>query len=233
MRAWEFLTEERKRRVAALNQEVIDQVKAAYDNGYSYPKIAKTLGIGYNDVSMILSYYYQDRPRRTIKLAGALEPDDIEHIVSTFQNGGKPDQIVKSMGISADLVMSILYKNLGKEYVDDEISRRRQTPGQAISFKLTPELKKQARELYITGMPLTSIAVELGDVVRYQNIDRFIKREPDFDELKAKRYERLRKIKTGPIATTTIKRPGRIGAQSIKGPNSPDRSGVNWPKYGE
>ena len=59
MRASEFIAEGRS--LIPYTQQQIDDVKAAYDQGYTTEDTAKLLDIGYMDVKRILDRHYTER----------------------------------------------------------------------------------------------------------------------------------------------------------------------------
>ena len=94
------------------------------------------------------------------------------------------------------------------------------------------KILNKIKELYVAGNTLRDISAHFDNLINHHSVHAAMKRQPDYAELRAKRDERTRKVKHEPVATTKIHRPGVIDPQGVHGPNSRQRSGVDWPKYG-
>lgn len=228
MRASEFITETKR-----TDQDIIDLVKIYFDEGKKPAEIANALNLTPRQVRKILDKYYSDRKNKILKLAQALNNDDKQEIVLKFKNGEDLISLSRSYGISPKAVMTVVKNILGQEEYNYELKRRQSTSGKYIKNKITPEMADIIRKLYVQGKTLQDISNYFNNVINYQAVSQAMKRQPDYEELRAKRDEITRKVKHSPVATTGFTRPGEIGVGRIKGPSSRHTSGVNWPKYGE
>ena len=227
MRASEFITEGSK-----VDQDKIDLVKMAWNDGKKPKAIATDLGLTIDSVRHILSMFYQSRPGKLLRLASALTDQDKNDIVTRFFNNDTNNNISTDYSISSNTIMYILKSKLGIDRYNDEIERRKLASGVNIPNKITPEMLAKMRELYAAGKQLNHIADYFDNVIRRTSVSAAMKRQPDYAELRAKRDENTRKVKHEPVAATKIHRPGVIDPQGVHGPNSRQRSGVDWPKYG-
>lgn len=216
-----------------ISQDIINQIKTAWDNGKKAIEIAADLGMNAGSVANILQNHYKDRLGRQLHAGRALNDDDRNSIVASFLNNKSANSIANDYGVAKHTITDILKTKLGVERYDDISNQRKASSGILVPKKITPELLVKIKELYITGMPLRDISTYFNNVVNRTAISMAIKRQPDYEELKAKRDERTRKINTGKVATTGFTRPGEIDVNRRRGPNSKSRSGVDWPKYGE
>jgi len=229
MRASEFITEAQGK---SPDQDTIDLVKMAWDEGKTPVAIATDLGLSPGSVRHILHRYYKSRQGKLVKLSSALTDDDKTTIVSRFLNQATLDDIGNDYGVADTTITGILKSKLGVDRYNDIISSRKRSIGTEISNKITPEMRDKIRELYITGMSAHDIANAIDNIIAARNVYAAMKREPDYAELRAARDARKQKVKTGNASTTKIYRPGTIGNLRSKGPQSRHTSGVNWPKYG-
>jgi hypothetical protein len=229
MRASEFIREAQGK---SSDQDTIDLVKLAWDEGKPRKAIADDLGLKDKQVAYILAKYHQSRPQRLLNLASALTDDDKNHIVTMFLNDEQVAIISKKYGIANHTVKNLLKHMLGVDRYNTIMSQRRATSGEQLRNKITPDMLVKLRELYAAGKPVTHISDYFDNVISSQAIHTAIRRQPDYAELRAKRDENTRKVKHSPVATTAIYRPGTIDNQRSKGPQSRHTSGVNWPKYG-
>ena len=229
MRASEFIVEVKGPKP---DQDTIDLVKMAWDDGKKTTAIATDLGLSPESVRYILSMFYQSRPGKLLKLASALTDQDKTDIVTRFVNNDTITNMSKDYGIGSATVRDILKSKLGIDRYNDEIEQRKLASGVNIPNKITPEMLAKMRELYAAGKQLNHIADYFDNIIGITSIGPAMRRQPDYAELRAKRDERTRKVKHSPVATTN-KTPAGIGDnQRSKGPRSRHTSGVNWPKYG-
>lgn len=228
MRASEFVSEGSGYK---LDQDIIDLVKISWDEGKKPKAIAADLGLSSTQVGNILKKYYPSRPGRMLALASGLTDQDKNSIVSRFLNNDTIQNMSKEYSVSTDTVTGILKNKLGDRYYT-EINKRKNTPGNQLSNKITPEMLSKMGELYAAGKQIVDIAHYFDNVVTAQSIPVAIRRLPDYEELRAKREENTRKVKHSPVVTTRKTPAGIDGNQRSKGPQSRHTSGVNWPKYG-
>jgi hypothetical protein len=210
-----------------ISQDIINQIKTAWDNGKKAIEIAADLGMNAGSVANILQNHYKDRLGRQLQAGRALNDDDRNSIVASFLNNKSANSIANDYGVVKHTITDILKTKLGVERYNDISNQRKASSGILVPKKITPGLLVKIKELYVTGMPLRDISTYFDNVVNRTAISMAIKRQPHYEELKAKRDERTRKINTGSVATTTIYRPGTIGNQRSKGPDSKHTWGVN------
>lgn len=218
MRAHEFIKEARSAKV--YDQRDIDDVKYAYDQGHTYADIAKLLDLSVNDVSNILTRQYPGRERRAEHLGSALTMDDKVAITLAFADGKTIDSIAHDLGIAQSLVRSVLRGEWGDDTVDQELSARRTTPGLQISHKITTDMMAKMREMYADGKGPTEISIALDAVVTPTSIIHALRKQEDYDQLRAKYDARRKARKQAAQKTATIYRPGTIGNLRSKGPGS-------------
>lgn len=230
MRAWEFLSEARGK---VYSQRDIDDVKWAYDQGDSFEQISAMTGISPNDITNILGKHYPERKRRREHLLSALLPSDIEKILDMFYDNIPISTIADEIGVAASTVKLAISDNFGKDALDAELDRRRATPKLSMRNKVTPEFMDVMRKEYVQGRTPAEISELLGRVISHSTVLKYLQKEPDWEELRAKWEDRHRAVRHEPVATTRIVRPGTDGVQGIQGPSSRQRSGVQWQKYGE
>lgn len=216
-----------------LDQDIIDLVKIYSDEGKTPAEIAKALNLKKQKVENILHRYYPERKNKRLPLAYVLNNNDRQEIVSKFKNGDDLRQLGRSYGVDGNTAQAIVKNILGQEEYNNEIKRRQSSSGKIMANKITSEMMDTIRKLYVQGKTQQYISDYLNNVIAAPTVIKAMKRQPDYEELRAKRDEITRKIKHGPVATTGFTRPGEIGVGGIKGPNSRHRSGVDWPKYGE
>jgi IS30 family transposase len=218
MRAHEFITEAR----AAKQYEPrdIEDIKYAYDQGYSYEDIANMIGTTRNDVGNMLNRYYGGRERRAEHLGGALTTDDKVAITLAFADGQTISEIAADMGIPPSLVRSVLTSQWGIDTVKDEMKVRRSTPHTRVKDKVTNDMIQVMRDEYSEGKSPVDIANKLGNVVSHSTVLRTLKLQPDWNALRAKWEARRRAIRHAAQASTKISRPGTIGNLRSKGPGS-------------
>ena len=227
MRASEFITEAPPRKY---DQDTIDLVKMSWDDGMSAPEISSDLGLSKNTVYDILARYHPTRERKVLHLALALTDEDKKDMAAEFLNNKTATDISKIYGISQTGTAKIIKSIIGVDRYNDEMAQRRSSSNVRVNKKITPEIMAKIKELYVTGKTLDDISIHFDNLIEPGNVRRAMLRQPDYDELRAKRDERLRKINTGGVATTKIHRPGVIDPQGVHGPSSRHRSGVDWQK---
>lgn len=232
MRASEFIVEGRPQ---THDQDVIDLVKLAWDEGLTVPEIVTDLGLPKNTVNDILQRYYPTRQKRVLHLAKALTDKERADIASKFLNGENAADLARMYGISprgADLNIKNI---IGVDRYNDELAKRRSAAGIRVNNKVTPEILAKIKELYIAGKTLNDISIHLDNLIEPGTVRRVMLRQPDYAEIRAQRDERLRKIKHSPVATTKITRAGEIGTPSHKGPGGRHAYGMfptsKWGMY--
>ena len=227
MRASEFINEIQGKKT---DQDTIDLVKMAWNDGKKPKAIATDLGLSVNSVTSILRDYYPSRQGKLPNFSSALTDDDKNTIVSRFLNQDTLINIGRDYGIQAGPISDILKNKLGVDRYNDIIASRKATPGALIKYKITPDMLDEIRKLYTAGKQLNRISDYFDNVITRVSIAAAMKRQPDYAELRAKRDENTRKVKHSPVATTAIHRPGVIDPQGVHGPSSRHRSGVDWQK---
>lgn len=230
MRAWEFLGEARGK---VYSQRDIDDVKWAYDQGDSFEEISAMTGIAYNDVSNILTRHYPERKRRREHLKSALLTSDIEKILDLFAENMPISRIADEIGVAASTVQLAIADTFGKDALDAELARRRATPGLRMRNKVTPEIMDIMRREYAQGKTPNEISELLGRVISYATVLNYLRKEPDWEDLRAKWEERNRAVRHAPVATTRVYRGGTGGNERLKGPGSSHRYGVQWQRTRE
>ena len=228
MRASEFITEAAK----PTDQDTIDLVKMAWDSGKQPKAISADLGLPIKVVNHLLSREHTSRQEKRLHLSRALTDDDKNIIVSRFLNNDTVKNISQEYGVSVNVTTKILKSKLGLDGFTAELEKRKATPTAHINNKITPEMLVKMRELYANGKTLVDIANYFDIKIHHKSVVNAMRRQPDYEELRAKRDEKTRKVKHEPVATTKIHRPGVIGTQSHKGPGTIHTHGVSWPKYG-
>lgn len=98
MRAHEFIIEATK-----LSQDVIDSVKAKWDEGKTPIQIANELGFKREKVINILSRYYPDRPGKS-----RLDQETIDLVKLDWDSGKTPKEIAANLNIDLRTVGGIL-----------------------------------------------------------------------------------------------------------------------------
>lgn len=106
MRAHEFIAE-----AYTYTPQQIDDVKAAYDQGYTTEDTAKLLNLSYSDVKRILDRHYPERtskprPKRILK-----NQPEIDKIKAAWDQGMRPQEISKTLGIPRPRVLMILQQH--------------------------------------------------------------------------------------------------------------------------
>jgi hypothetical protein len=225
MRASEFITETKGKKT---DQDTIDLVKMAWDDGKKPKAIATDLGLSHGKVEDLLRRYYTSRPRKVLHLGKALTDEDKTDIVSKFLNNDTARKISRDYGIGEITVIEFLKSKLGIDRYNDEMKKRRTTTGVPVANKITPEMLVKMRELYAAGKTLAYISDHFDNVIRGPNVHNAMKRQPDYAELRAKRDEHTRKVKHSPVATTNKTPAGIDGNLRRKGPGSIHTSGVDW-----
>lgn len=229
MRASEFITETEKQYDPAL----IDDIKQAYDLGLTTKEMVELTGLKAGMIYYLLDKFHKNRTPRVIHAAKASTPDDVQIAINKWSEGDTINNISDSIGVDGTTIKRWLIAKFGKDAIDQEQQRRRSTGGSVhIANKITPEMRDKIRELYVTGMSADDIANAIDNIIAARNVYAAMKREPDYEELRAARDARKQKVKTGNAATTKIYRPGTIGNLRSKGPQNRHTSGVHWPKYG-
>ena len=229
MRASEFITEARGQKT---DQDTIDLVKMLWDEGKKTKAISDNLGLPRNKVAHILATYHQSRSGQQLAMSTALTDQDKTDIVAKFLNNGTVRDIAKEYGIDKTTIMNTLKNKLGADLYNAEMGKRRDIPGERIRNKVTPDMIIKMKELYVAGKTLSDISNYFNNVINVKTVSMTMRRQPDYEEIRAKREENTRKVKHGPVVTTKITRSGEIGNNRSKGPSSRHTSGVNWPKYG-
>ena len=201
-------------------------------------EIGIMLDRSYSQIGNLLMKYYPDRKPRIIHAAKAATDQDRVASIAMWNDGKGIKNIAKTVGVDADTVTRWLTDEFGEDGISKEQDRRRKTGGTSLRMpnKVTPEMREKMRELYVTGITLSDIADQLGNVIDPRNVLATMVKEPDYVELRAKRDERTqRKVNTGSPATTKIYRPGTIGNRQHKGPGSKHTSGMfpssKWGMY--
>lgn len=232
MRASEFITEGSGYKT---DQDTIDLVKMAWDEGKKPVAIAADLGLPVTKVKSILWRYYQSRPGQRINLAFAITDDDKKDIASAFINHDNIAAIIRDYGISEKIVHDILKSELGIDRYNAEMAQRRSTPSISMPNKITPDMLVKIKVMYSAGKPLVDISNYFNNIVTPSGIAKKLLNQPDYAELRAKRRENTRKVKHSPVATTNIIRPGEIGTLRGKGPGSKHTHGMfpssKWGMY--
>jgi predicted transcriptional regulator len=218
MRAYEFINEARAAK--QYDQRDIDDIKFAYDQGYSYEDIAKMIGTSKIDVANMLRKYYGGRERRSEHLGGALTLDDKVAITLAFADGQTMSEIAADMGIPPSLVRSVLTSQWGIDTVKDEMKKRRETPGTKVRDKVTDDMIKVMRDEYADGKSPADIADKLGNIISHSTVLRTLRLQPDWAELRAKWQARRKAIRQAAPKTTNIYRAGTIGNLRSKGPGT-------------
>lgn len=214
-------------------QRDIDDVKWAYDNGESYERIAAMLGVDKNDVSVMLNKYYPERKRRAEHLASVLTADDKEKIIFSFADGENINNIAKKIGIAPSLVRKVVSDELGADEFKNELTRRRSLPGARITNKVKPEMISVMRSAYKQGKSPQEISDMLDNVISHSTVYNVLQKQEDWPELRAEwERNRIPVRHEGPVMTKVFKS-GVRDPYGRKGPSDRNRSGVNWPKYGE
>lgn len=142
MRANEFITEAKK-----LSQDVIDAVKAKWDEGKTAIQIADELGFDRTKVSNILKKYYSDRPNKS-----RYDQETIELVKLDWDSGKLPMEIATNLNLDITTVRHILNK-----YYPDRSGKR-------IEFAkaLNDEDKANMVLAFMSGKTATEIANEYG-----------------------------------------------------------------------
>lgn len=218
-----------------MTPERLQDIKDAYDLGYSLKEMGQLFNTSGAQIGNILTKYYPERKPRLVHVAKAATQEDKAAAFELWNNGIGIRGIAKKIGVDADAIKNWLADQYGQDAVDQEQERRKTIGGSSLRMpnKVTPEMKEKMRKLYVTGMILRDIADALDNVVDPRTVLAAMSREPDFEELKAIRDERKQKVKMKMDATATIYRPGTIGNRRSKGPQNRHTWGVSWPKYGE
>lgn len=230
MRAWEFINEARGK---VYNQRDIDDVKWAYDQGNSFEEISAMTGISYNDVNNILGRHYPERKRRREHLKSALLPSDIEKILDMFAENIPIRKIADDIGIAPSTVKLAIADTFGKDALDAELARRQSVPGLPMKNKVTPEMMEIMRREYAQGKTPAEISELLDRVISHSTVLRYLQKEPDWEDLRAKWEDRHRAVRHEPVATTTVYKSGRGDPTGRQGPGSRQRWGVSWQRTRE
>jgi hypothetical protein len=106
MRAHEFIAEAK-----TYTQQQIDDVKSAYDQGYTTDDSAKLLDLGYTDVKRILDRYYLERTTKPRPKRILQNQPEIDKIKAAWDTGMRPQEISKTLNIPRDRVVAILQNN--------------------------------------------------------------------------------------------------------------------------
>lgn len=106
MRAWEFIAEAK-----TYTQRQIDDVKSAYDQGYTTEDSAKLLDLSYTDVKRILDRYYSERTSKPRPKRILQTQPEIDKIKAAWDSGMRPQEISKALNIPRDRVVAILQNN--------------------------------------------------------------------------------------------------------------------------
>jgi len=109
MRASEFIAEGRS--LIPYTQQQIDDVKAAYDQGYTTEDTAKLLDIGYMDVKRILDRHYTERTSKPRPKRIQHNQPEIDKIKAAWDRGMRPQEISKTLNIPRHRVNAILQYN--------------------------------------------------------------------------------------------------------------------------
>lgn len=220
-----------------LTPDEIKDLRDAYDAGYTLAEIGILIGRKPSQVGNLILQYYPERKPRRVHVAKAATDDDKQKTIQMWKDGSTIKVIANAVGVDHTTVSRWLNDEFGEDAIAREQQRRRETGGSIrIGHKVTPEMREKMRELYVTGMTLSDIADQLGNVIDPRNVLANMVKEPDYKELRAKRDERTqRKVNTGSPATTKIYRPGTIGNRQHKGPGSKHTSGMfpssKWGMY--
>ena len=106
MRAWEFIAEAK-----TYTQRQIDDVKSAYDQGYTTEDTAKLLDIGYMDVKRILDRHYPERTSKPRPKRIQHNQPEIDKIKAAWDRGMRPQEISRTLNIPRHRVNAILQYN--------------------------------------------------------------------------------------------------------------------------
>jgi len=216
-----------------LTPDRLKDIKDAYDLGFSLKEIGTLVNTSPGQIGNIIAKFYPERTPRIVHVAKAATPEDKKLAIDSWNAGNGIKNIANSLGVDSAAILNWLTDELGADAIKKEQERRKSVSGPLHTpNKVTPEIRDKIRELYVTGMTLDDIAIAIGGIIASRNVESAMTREPDYAELRAARDARKQKVKTGNVATTKIYRPGTIGNQRSKGPQSRHTSGVDWPKYG-
>ena len=201
-----------------ISTELIQQVKDLWDSGVtSHKEIAAKLNLSNVQVSNILHDYYSDRKN---KQETNLTPELIQQVKDLWDNGitvGK--EIEKELGLTKNQVANIL-----KKYYPDRVGKR-------MLGTVPNELIPSASQMYKNGQSPATIVQMLGLNVDRTTIVDVLKKQPNWNEIRAEHLVN-RQARKQKVATTDIHKPGTIGNKRSKGPSSRHTAGVDWPKYG-
>jgi transposase len=225
MRAYE-LVEARKSK--EYSERDINDVKWAYDEGHTYQEISALLGMHVNDITNVLTRFYPERKRRAEYLRGALIDSDIEHIIMSFADGAPIAHIADDLGVSASVITAVIKDQFGDDVLQSELDRRRATPGTRMRNKMTPEMMEIIRREYVDGKSSEAISDMLGNVISYGAIDTWLRKQPDWPELRTRWEERRRAIRLSGPVTRKKTWTGEPGNQRSRAPKSRMSYGVRW-----
>jgi hypothetical protein len=226
---------DRQQRYSRLDQDTIDLVKISSDEGKNPAEIATDLNIPVTRVWSILNRFYPERSNKTLYLALALTDDDKKDMVSKFQSGATVHSLADLYSIGPSSVIRLLQDAIGQEAFNNELERRKSSPGFKHPNKITPEILATIRRLYVQGKTFDNIADQIDNIVSSSRICVIMGKQPDYAELRAKRDEKTRKVKHSPVVTTKKTPAGIDGNQHSKGPGSKHTYGMfpssKWGMY--
>lgn len=146
MRAWEFIAEARDPRES--DPRIIQDVKDAYDMGYTAEQSAALLGITYSAVQRILQSHYSDRDRSQ----RARKPNAMaDAVMQRLRQGQQRRLISKELGISLQDINRLL-----QQHYPDREGKQEQKRGRIDA--LSDQDKQDIVTIWRGGKSLADIA---------------------------------------------------------------------------